>query len=139
MKKILFAGLLSLATFLTTSAAIRLTDNTPATVKATIARLYPTARNVKFEKENGDYEAEFKHNGKAMSVVLDANGTVKETETEIPVNALPAAIRDFVAKKMPGKKIREAAEMLDATGKKTFEAQVGGKDLIFDERGTLIK
>ncbi|WP_138994263.1 hypothetical protein [Larkinella sp. C7] len=79
MKKILFAGLLSLATLMTTSAAIHLTDNTPA------------------------------------------------------------AIRDYVAKKMPGKKIKEAAEMLDATGKKTFEARVGGKDLIFDERGTLIK
>ncbi|XWW48544.1 PepSY-like domain-containing protein (plasmid) [Fibrella sp. USSR17] len=138
MKQILFAGLLSLATLMTTSAAIRLTD-APAAVKAAITKLYPTAKNVKFEKENGDYEAGFTLNGKAISVVLDAKGNVKETETEIPVNALPAAVRDYIAKKMPGKKIREAAEMLDATGKKTFEAQVGGKDLIFDERGTLIK
>jgi len=138
MKQILSAGLLSLATLMTTAAAIRLTD-VPAAVKAAITKLYPTAKNVKFEKENRDYEAGFTLNGKAISVVLDPNGTVKETETEIPVSVLPAAIRGYIARKMPGKKIKEAAEMLDATGKRTYEAQVGGKDLIFDERGTLIK
>ncbi|MEZ0612434.1 PepSY-like domain-containing protein [Fibrella sp. WM1] len=146
MKTILFAGLLSgfalsvaLPTnarpALTTARVVGLADETPAAVKATIARLYPTAKNVKFEKEDGDYEAGFKHNGKSMSVVLDAKGTVKETETEIPVNALPAAVRDYVAKQMPGKKIKEAAEIVDANGTKKYEAEVGGKDLMFDTSG----
>jgi hypothetical protein len=146
MKTILFAGLLSgfaLSVAPPTNArpalapdhTVRLSDDTPAAVKAAIARLYPTARNVKFEKENGDYEAGFKHNGKSMSVVLDVKGTVKETETEIPVSALPAAVRDYVAKQMPGKKIKEAAEIVDANGTKKFEAEVGGKDLMFDTAG----
>lgn len=138
MKKILFAGLLSLATLMTTSAAIRLI-NTPAAVKAAITKLYPTAKNVKFEKEDGDYEAGFKHNGKSMSVVLDANGTVKETETEITISELPPAVRNYVAKQMPGKKIKEAAEIVDAKGVKTYEAEVGGKDLMFDSAGKLLK
>lgn len=150
MKTILFAGLLSgfallvaLPTTarpaLSTKRVVRLTDDTPAAVKATIARLYPTVKNVKFDKENGDYEAGFKHNGKSMSVVLDAKGTVKETETEISISALPAAVRDYVAKQMPGKKIKEAAEIVDANGTKKYEAEVGGKDLMFDTSGKPLK
>lgn len=138
MKQILFAGLLSLATLMITSGAIRLID-APAAVKAAITKLYPTAKNVKFEKEDGDYEAGFKHNGKSMSVVLDANGTVKETEMEIAISELPAAVRDYVAKQMPGKKIKEAAEIVDAKGVKTYEAEVGGKDLMFDSAGKLLQ
>lgn len=150
MKIILFAGLLSgfalsvalpatARPALATERVVRLTDETPAAVKASIARLYPTVKNVKFDKENGDYEAGFKHNGKSMSVVLDAKGTVKETETEIAISELPVAVRDYVAKQMPGKKIKEAAEIVDANGTKKYEAEVGGKDLMFDTAGKLIK
>lgn len=148
MKNSLFASLFAwsvvvLTPALTTAATplmtVSLADNTPAAVKAAIARLYPTAKNVKFEKENGDYEAEFIHNGKSMSVVLDAKGTVKETETGIAVSALPASVRDYVAKQMPGRKIKEAAEIVDAKGVKTYEAEVGGKDLLFDTAGKLLQ
>ncbi|WP_375447858.1 hypothetical protein [uncultured Fibrella sp.] len=108
---------------------------TPAAVKATITRLYPTAKGVKYEKENAGYEVGFTHNGKAMSVVLDAKGVVKETETVIAVSDLPAAIRNYIAKRMPGKPIKEAAEIVDAKGVKVFEAEVGGKDLLFNTTG----
>ncbi|CCH03633.1 hypothetical protein FAES_pFAES01143 (plasmid) [Fibrella aestuarina BUZ 2] len=145
MKTILLLSLLSIGTLTTVSTpssamtVTRPADSTPAAVKATIARLYPTVKHVKYEKENGDYEAGFTHNGKSMSVLLDASGTVKETETEIPVSALPAAVREYVAKQMPGKKIKEAAEIVDAQGMKKFEAEVGGKDLLFDTTGKPLK
>lgn len=115
------------------------THTPPAAVKAAITKLYPTVKNVKFEKEAGDYEASFTHNGKDISVVLDAQGNVKETETTIATSALPTAVRDYVARHHAGKKIKEAAEIVAAKGRKTFEAEVGGKDLIFDEKGAVIK
>lgn len=146
MKTIQFACLLSLATMapaLTLSAkpasSIHVSDNTPAAVKATIARLYPTVKHVKYDKENGDYEASFSHDGKTMSVLLDGQGTVKETETDIAISALPAAVREYVAKKMPGSKIKEAAEIVDANGTKKYEAEVNGKDLLFDTSGKPLK
>ena len=148
MKNVLFAGLLGWSILALTSvfagitapmSIIGLADDTPAAVKATVARLYPTAKHVKFEKENGDYEAGFKHDGKSMSVVLDAKGMVKETETEIAISALPASVRNYVAKQLPGKKIKEAAEIVDAKGIKTYEAEEGGKDLIFDTTGKLLQ
>jgi hypothetical protein len=48
-------------------------------------------------------------------------------------------VRAYIAKHHAGKKIKEAAEIVDAKGKKTYEAEVGGKDLIFDEKGQFIK
>ena len=122
----------------TSTMTIDLADDAPANVKAAIVRLYPTAKSVNFEKENGDYGAGFKHKDKSMSVVLDVKGTVKETEMEIAVSALPASVRDYVAKQMPGKKIKEVAMIVDAKGMKTYEAEVGGKDLIFDTAGKLL-
>ena len=54
------------------------------------------------------------------------------------VSVLPASVRDYVTKHHTGKKIKEAAEIVNAHGKKTYEAEVGGKDLIFDEKGQFI-
>ncbi|GAB4038545.1 PepSY-like domain-containing protein [Spirosoma gilvum] len=111
----------------------------PAAVKATVARLYPGVKDVKWEKEAGNYEAGLTHNGKELSLVIDANGNVLETETTIAISALPASVQDYVTKHYPGKKIKEAAVLIDANGKKTYETEVGGKDLIFDEKGQFIK
>ena len=74
-----------------------------------------------------------------MSLIIDAKGMVKETETDITVAELPTAVRDYVAKQMPGKKIKEAAIIIDATGKKMYEAEVNGKDMLFDEAGVPVK
>ncbi|MBO0938587.1 PepSY-like domain-containing protein [Fibrella sp. HMF5335] len=107
--------------------------------KATLKKAYPAATGVKWDKEDGDYEASFKNGGKSMSLVIDAKGMVKETETDITVAELPAAVRAYVAKNMPGKKISEAAIIVDASGKKMYEAEVAGKDILFDEAGVLVK
>ncbi len=135
MKTILFASLFGISTLVVSPVLSARPVDTPAAVKAAFAKLYPTVKNVKYSKENSDFEAEFTYNGHEMSAVFDAKGTLKETETEIAVSALPAAVRDYVAKQMPGKKIKEAAEIVDASGVKTYEAEVGGKDLMFDMAG----
>ncbi|QHV95355.1 PepSY-like domain-containing protein [Spirosoma endbachense] len=116
-----------------------LTIDVPAAAKATVARLYPGAKAVKWEKEDGNYEAGLTHNGKELSLVIDAKGNVLETEMTIAESALPASVRAYVAKHHAGKTIKEAAEIVDAKGRKTYEAAVGGKDLIFDEKGQFIK
>ncbi|GAB3047393.1 PepSY-like domain-containing protein [Spirosoma pulveris] len=123
----------------TYATVIRAGIDVPAATKARVARLYPGVKAVKWEKEDGNYEAELTHNGKELSLVIDANGNILETETTIALSALPASVRDYVAKHHAGKKIKEAAEIVDANGKKTYEAEVGGKDLMFDANGQFIK
>ena len=139
MKKALLSitvGLLTLASYANT---LSISIDVPPAAKATIARLYPGAKAVKWEKEDGNYEAGLTQNGKHLSLVIDAKGNVLETETTIAVSALPASVRDYVAKHHAGKKIKEAAEIVDAKGKKMYEAEVGGKDLMFDSAGAFIK
>ena len=111
----------------------------PQAAKATLARLYPGVKNAKWEKEDGNYEVGFTHQGKQLSLLIDAQGHVQETETTIAVSALPASVRVYVQKNRPGKKIKEAAEIVDAKGQKTYEAQVDGKDLLFNSKGAFIR
>ena len=129
-------GLLTLAGY---ANARTIGIDVPPAAKATISRLYPGVKAVKWEKEDGNYEAGLTNNGKHLSLVIDAKGNVLETETTIAVSALPAPVREYVAKHHVGKKIKEAAEIVDAKGKKMFEAEVGGKDLLFDSAGAFIK
>lgn len=111
----------------------------PTPAKITLARLYPAATRVKWGKEARDYEASFSNKGQSMSLVVDPKGTVKETETVIAARALPAPVQAYVAKKMPGKPISEAAIIVDAAGTKRYEAEVNGKDYLFDAAGKPLK
>ena len=106
-----------------------------AAMTAKLTQTYPGATGIKWGKEGKDYEAGFTYKGKMMSVVMDAQGNTLETETTIPTAQLPQSVRDYVAQHHKGKKIAEAAEIVDAKGVKKYEAEVGGKDLLFDSAG----
>jgi len=110
----------------------------PDIVKTKFASLYPEAKNVKWDKEEAMFEAGFKINDKENSVVFDAAGAVTETETAIDASELPATISEYVTKNLAGKKIDEAAKILDAKGKITYEAEVADVDYIFEETGNFI-
>lgn len=115
--------------------------------KATFAKLYPNVKEVKWGKEGKDeFEAEFKLDGKAISLVIDAEGNLKETETEIAKTELPKGVDEFVANNHKGWTITEAAKIVDAKGNITFEAQITNgknkleqKDLMFTKDGKPIK
>ena len=110
----------------------------PAAVKTAFERKYPSVK-ASWDKEDANYEANFKHDGKAMSAVIDKNGTVVEAETDIPVTDLPKAVQDYMKKNYPGVKIEEAARIVKANGDVNYEAEVHHKDVIFDAKGKYIK
>ncbi len=114
-------------------------DKVPANVKAKFTSLYPAVTDAKWEMENSAYEAGFNNGGTHTTVVIDAKGLLKETETAIPASALPKAASDYLAKKYAGVKLTETAKIVDASGKVTFEAEVNKKDVLFDEKGNFIK
>ena len=111
--------------------------NVPTTVKQAFEKQYPGTK-AKWDNEDGKYEADFKHNGHEMSVLYNANGTVDETEMEIPVTQLPAAAANYVTQHKMGK-ISEAAKITKANGEVNYEAEVKGKDVIFDAAGKFLK
>lgn len=111
----------------------------PAPVKSKFASLYPGIKAEKWEKENGNFEVKFHQNKTEMSILVDASGSLLETETEIEVSALPKAVADYVTKNKPGKKIKEASKITDVKGVMTYEAEVEKTDLIFDKDGKFIR
>ncbi len=111
----------------------------PAAVKTKFTSLYPGLKAEKWEKENGNFEAGFHKDKTKMSVVIDASGNLLETETKIEVSELPKAATDYITKNKAGKKIKEAAKIVDSKGVMTFEAEVEKMDLLFDKDGKFIK
>ena len=139
MKKILFSGLV-LALCIVTAVAQKVKEaDVPAAVKAGFKTSFPSAKVEKWEKEGADYEAEFDMGKSEYSAVFSADGILKETEQEIAVKDLPAAVTQTLKTKYPKAKVTEAAIITDSKGAKTYEAEIKGKDLIFDATGNLIK
>lgn len=110
----------------------------PAGAKNGFAKAFPGVK-AKWEKEDGDFEAGFTKDGKKMSAVFAADGTWKETETAMVASALPQSIQQYVKKNYPDEKVKEGAEIKKADGTILYEAEIKGKDLIFDAKGTFIK
>ncbi len=113
-------------------------SDVPQAVKNEFSTLYKGAKAGKWIKEKNNYEAEFMVAGSEMSVLIDATGKLLETETEMPASALPQAVRDACAKNFVGKKIKEVAKIVDDKGAVKYEANIEGKDYLFDETGTLV-
>ena len=67
----------------------------PAAVTTAFAKQYPGIP-VKWEKEDGQFEASFTKDATPMSITYEANGNIFETEAEIKVAALPESIKNYL-------------------------------------------
>jgi hypothetical protein len=112
----------------------------PAAVKQGLAKKYPNAKKVTWEKEKGNYEANWGgKSGEDTSVTFTPSGEFVEEVDAMPVNQLPAAVFEYIKTNYKGAKVKEAGHVTNAAGKKMFEAEIKGKDLLFDETGRFIK
>ena len=114
--------------------------NVPVKVKTALRQKYPEAKNVGWEKENGNYEANWGgKSGEDNSVQFTPSGSFIEIVKTIPVSQLPANVTMYVKQHYNGAKITEAGKVTDAAGKTSYEAEVHGKDVIFDANGNFVK
>jgi hypothetical protein len=112
----------------------------PQIVKTALTKKYPAASKVNWEKEKGNYEANWGgKSGEDNSAVFTPAGMFVEIVKAIPVSSLPVTIAPYVATHYKGAKIKEAGKVTDAAGKTMYEAEIKGGDLIFDEKGNFIK
>ncbi|MCW3117182.1 MAG: hypothetical protein JWM28_1264 [Chitinophagaceae bacterium] len=127
-------------TTLTVAACAQKLDasKVPAAVKTAFAKQYPGV-TAKWEKEKSNYEAGFKQNGTSISVLYDANGTMTESETDIKISDLPPTVLAYVKEHYKGKSIKEGAKITKADGTVNYEAEVNGKDVMFDADGKFLK
>lgn len=112
----------------------------PAIVKTALKQKYPEAKNVGWEKENGNYEANWGgKSGEDNSVQFTPSGTFIEIVKAIPVSELPQPVFAYVKQHYKGVKITEAGKVTNAQGKLSYEAEVKGRDVIFDKEGNFVK
>lgn len=138
MKKLIFL-LVAVPGMLFVSAEKISGKEVPAVVKSVLTKHYPNAKELKWEKENKNYEAGFKVAKTAYSLLIDASGNILETEVEISLKELPANANAYVSKNYKGQKIKETAKITDNKGVVTYEVEIKGKDLIFDNSGKFLK
>ncbi|MFL9484019.1 PepSY-like domain-containing protein [Chitinophagaceae bacterium LWZ2-11] len=111
----------------------------PDVVKTSFAKQFPSVTAVKWEKEKGDFEAGFKSNGKEMSALFTVAGVLKESEVAIKVTELPDAVTNYVKEHYKGKTVKGAAKITTAAGVVKYEAEVNGKDVMFDQTGKFLE
>ncbi|MBE9601971.1 PepSY-like domain-containing protein [Pedobacter sp. MC2016-24] len=111
----------------------------PATVKTAFAKAHPDVKTVSWEREKSSFEAGFKLNSHEMSEIYSPKGVLEESETEITIAELPKQASNYLEIHYKGVKIKEAAKIVKASGVVNFEAEIKGKDILFDANGNLIK
>jgi hypothetical protein len=112
----------------------------PQAVKAALLQKYPSASGVTWEKEKGNFEANWGGKSKEdNSVSFTPAGAFVEQVVAIPAGQLPSGVAEYVHAHYAGAKITEAGKVTDAEGRTRYEAEVKGKDLLFDEKGNFIK
>jgi len=140
MKKKLVFAFIGLAAAITVKAQDLKTKNVPDIVKTSLSKKYPEATKVSWEKEKGNYEANWGgKSGEDNSASFTPSGAFVEIVKAIKISELPATVAPYVAAHYKGAKIKEAGKVTDAMGKTTYEAEIKGGDLIFDEKGNFLK
>jgi hypothetical protein len=141
MKKQFLPGIIALCLLTTDLMAQKAKGSeVPAAVKTALMKKYPSATGVTWEKEKGNFEANWGGKSKEdNSVVFTPDGAFVEQVVAIPISSLPGGVAVYVKAHYPGVKITEAGKVTDAQGKTSYEAEVKGKDLVFDEQGNFIK
>lgn len=141
MKYLLLVTLFSFG-ILSTSCAQQ--PAAPAPVQTAFKAKFPNVQKAKWDQEGeGEWEAEFKMNGKEMSANFNSDGTWLETETEIKTADLPQAVKDAIASQFAGYKMEEASlvETPDVAAAYEVELEKGETTIeaLFKADGTLVK
>lgn len=142
MKKNLFVLLCAATMSMSASAQKIATNKVPASITTAFKSKFPSATHIVWEKENADYEANFKVNGKEMSASFDNSGNWLETETELKVADLPAAVQQILKKDFANYKVNEASQIESVKNGNSYEAEIAkGKetfDVLFASDGKVI-
>lgn len=127
--------LLGLFTVTTAQKNIRV----PAAVRSAQIARYPNAKQVVWEKENGNFEANWGgRSGEDHSVLFTPAGEFIQMVDAVSIGTLPASILRYVRLHFHGAVIKEAGLITNAKGKQTFGVEIKGRDLVFDLDGKYV-
>ena len=109
----------------------------PVSVKETFTKAYPNTVG-KWVMEDGNFEVFFDKDSKKMTLVINTNGSLIQTEYAIKKDELPKGAIEYLDANYKGVKIVEMAHILKPSGEIQFEAEVKDKDILFDGNGKFL-
>ena len=124
MKKLLFTLFLVAFKLFTVLAIDTDVKEIPATVLNAFKIKYGEVKNVKWEMENADFEAEFKLNSKKMSAIFTELGEFVHQEVKIKNNELAIEADKTLQNLYPGYRIDEIELVTTASGSEYYELQI---------------
>ncbi|MDP9075884.1 MAG: PepSY-like domain-containing protein [Bacteroidota bacterium] len=140
MRKIILTALFLMGVLGIANAQKVKSTDVPAAAKSALMTKYPNAAKITWEKEKGNFEANWGgKSGEDMSVQYTPDGAFVEQVEAIKPAVLPSGVAAYVKQHYKGAKITEAGKVTDAKGATMYEAEVKGKDLIFDDKGNFLK
>jgi hypothetical protein len=140
MKNLLLSALIICAAVSTACSQDIKAKDVPEVVKTSLMKQYPDAHTVSWEKEKGNYEANWGgKSGEDNSVQFTPKGDFIEIVKAMNVSELPQSVSDYVKEHYKNAKIAEAGRKTDAKGINFYEVEVKGKELLFDEKGNFIQ
>ena len=132
----------AVALTLTATAQTIPVDKVPAQVMAAYSAKFPKAEKARWEMEDAkEYEVIFTFNGTEHSALFDPDGKWVETESEISISSLPAAVTQSIAKQFGIYKIKKAetVERLSGTNYEVELVNEGKvKEVAFSAKGKII-
>jgi hypothetical protein len=143
MKKTKLLGVLVLAGISACAQKVK-TENVPAAVKQSFSKMYPEVKEVKWEMEDKNFEAEFKKNKEELEAVFTPEGIFVQSEKELgSTNDLPKEVLASLYKEFAGYKFSDVEWIETADKKVQYEvsAEKGELeyDLLYDKNGVLLK
>ncbi len=126
------------------AASLFASDVAPKTVQTAFQKKFPSAKEVKWSKENThEYEAEFMAEGKKVTANFSDAGKWMETETELNYAMLPIAVQSSFEKMHSKQKSVIATKIESASSPVLFELEfTNGKsseEVFFSEDGKMIE
>ncbi|MDE3213513.1 MAG: PepSY-like domain-containing protein [Bacteroidota bacterium] len=114
----------------------------PHIVRIALYKNFPESKtyHIVWERENGNYEANWGgRDGEANSAQFNPQGDFIEIVKEISSSQLPKSIFPYLKAHYHYYRLGGLGIVKDAKGITTYEVEVHGKDIIFDQSGKFLK
>ena len=139
MTKVLFICILMIGYLSGQAQAIK-TSDVPSVVTGALKKEYPYATNIKWEMQDGMYEASFLNMKAEMAVIYSDKGIMALTETPVvDFSTLPANVLDYFRKNLINANITEASKFVDSQGITSYEVEVDKTDYYFTANGQFLR
>jgi len=118
-------------------------QNVPASVIQSFNKLYPDVVSVKWELEEGNYEAKYKKNDIKSEAIFSSTGTFIQAEKSLSSpNDLPISVLNALKKDFLGFTYEDAEIITTADGKVLYEVEAANAsisyELLYDANGNMI-